>query len=125
MQQPEDQAVPISAADALRTLGEWAAEGTDVGILYTRSDGGFLAALRGRLRVEEHLLTLRGDGTLLSVWIAGARFRSGPISMVRPDLSWGESADGLHLYTEKGDWLFLSRRPGSGLPSVGLEPGAS
>lgn len=122
MQPTDDRTTAISLAEALETLGEWAAEGTDVGVLCAPAAGGIFSALHGRLRVEGQLLVLRGDDTVLSVWIAGARFRRGPVSMRRPDLSWGESADGLHLYTEKGDWLFLSPRPASALPPAALAP---
>jgi len=95
--------------DALRILRQWAESGAVVGVLYAGADGRCLIALRGRLRdVSAGQLYLAGESSFLSVAIDGSAYRLGPLSSLPHDAVTGSGAEGLHILTTQGRWLFLS-----------------
>lgn len=94
---------------AKRVLRDWHLNSVPVSFLYSRSMGGLLQVGRAVItRLDEQAMNLKtSDGSIL-ILTKSAKFSTEPQLFFTPSFLGSHYVEGVSLFLENHDWLFLS-----------------
>jgi hypothetical protein len=103
---------PVTDADvgeALMRLGNWQTRGTELSFVYSRSKGGLIHVGRGRIvRCTEDVIHVDTTSGNMVVVLTSAKFSTEPQLFFTPGYLSSGHVEGVSVFLENFDWLFLS-----------------